>query len=105
MTELTPQDKQRIEQEAERLYPIEDYPLSHTVYIEGATAEALRDKQTMFTERDIEVAFCLGLLNQSEITIDKLADQFTSAREKIDRIKASMKRGDFEPLPPNPQSV
>lgn len=39
----------------------------------------------IYNANDLEMAFCLGLLNQSDLTIDKLSDQLKS--HKFEMIK------------------
>jgi len=34
-----------------------------------------KNTQPLFTERELEIAYCSGLLNQKELTIDKLSNQ------------------------------
>lgn len=52
----------------------------------------------MYTERELEIAYCVGLLNRM-LTVDQLAIELEIAKPKIKYLKEAIKRGDFNPLP------
>jgi len=45
----------------------------------------------LFTERELEIAYCVGMLNQKDVTIDTLSDQLSVAPEKFEMLKEWIK--------------
>jgi len=41
-----------------------------------------------YTEREIELAYCVGLLNQKDFTMDKLGEDLKVAPDKLKQLKA-----------------
>lgn len=56
-----------------------------------------------YTERELEIAYCVGLMNRM-LTMDELSIELQTAREKLDTLKAAIKRGDFEQEQDNDKS-
>jgi len=56
-------------------------------------------KELMFTERELEIAYCIGLLNRM-LTMDELSIELKTAQEKINNLKEAFKRGDFNIIKP-----
>jgi hypothetical protein len=85
--------KSELEEAAERLYPTPTpYVLGMDIgnsmkrdsFIKGAKWQAER----MYSERELEIAYCTGLLNR-HLTIDELAIEIKDAQFQIDRLKES----------------
>ncbi len=52
-------------------------------------------KEKKYTEREFEIAYCVGLLNRP-LTMDELSVELKTAQEKIDRLKLAIKNGDYD---------
>lgn len=59
-------------------------------------AKIIPQKKRMYTERELEIAYCIGLLNRM-LTMDELSVELKTAQKKIDLFKQSLANGDFEP--------
>lgn len=59
-------------------------------YVEaGSSSETTVD---LFSRREMEAMFCYGLLNQQDVTVDKLSEQMkTMDQDKIDKIIETIK--------------
>lgn len=53
-------------------------------------------EEKMYTERELEISYCIGLLNRM-LTMEELSIELKTAQDKINRLKESIKRGDFNP--------
>ena len=40
-----------------------------------------------YSERELEIAYCVGLMGQKGITVDKLSEDLKTAQETIDKLK------------------
>lgn len=49
-----------------------------------------------YTQRELEIAYCIGLLNRM-LTVDELAKELETAKEKIKLLMLAFERGDFNP--------
>lgn len=52
----------------------------------------------MYTDRELEIAYLIGLLNRM-LTVDELAIELKTAKDRLQQLKGAMERGDFNPLP------
>jgi hypothetical protein len=49
-----------------------------------------------FTRRELELAFCIGMLNQgTDFTMDKLSEQLITAQSRIDKFIESVRQNEF----------
>lgn len=108
-TQIPASEVERIEKEAEQ-HPVYKRLITsnklHAViwssgYRKGVVSEYLRRERER--ERQIEIAYCIGLLNRM-LTMDELAVELLTTRDKINRLKQAFKRGDFMPVIPEPPS-
>lgn len=56
----------------------------------GTPCEQIRHQQELegrYTERELEIAYCVGLLGQQDITIDKLSEDLNAAPDKLKQLK------------------
>lgn len=63
------------------------------------TAQMLEKQKDMYSEREFDIAYCVGLLNR-KLTIDELSVVLNtgSLPEKIRNLKQAIKRGEFDPI-------
>jgi len=57
--------------------------------------EKIYTNEKIYTEREFEIAFCIGMLNR-QLSTDELAEELLTAKDKISRLKEAIGRGDFE---------
>ncbi len=89
--------KSELEEAAERYVkstPDND-PLRILSFIQGAKWQ----EERMYSERELEIAYCTGLLNR-HLTIDELDIEIKDAQFQIDRLKKVIQRGDYNPEQP-----
>lgn len=55
-------------------------------------------KEGEFTKRHIEIAFCIGMMNQTDFSVDKLSKQLETAQRKIDNLVEDIRKGRFDPV-------
>jgi hypothetical protein len=67
-------------------YDMVDFADQYASQFKSVPPLPVEDKEEHFTRRDIEIAFCTGLLNQHEVTTDSLEEQLKTARDKIEKL-------------------
>jgi hypothetical protein len=48
----------------------------------------------MYSERQLEAAYCIGVINQDDLTMDKLAEQSKTMKDKFELVKEFVKQID-----------